>query len=129
MKDFDTWNREKKAVDSRARPETIFWHEREVWWCALGVNVGVETDGKHENFERPLLIVKKFNADMFWALPLTSREHRGTHYVNVHYEGGTSTAMLSQIRTVSTKRLIRKIGMIPEPGFDAIRKKLRDYLL
>ena len=129
MKDFDTWNREKKIIDSRERSHDVFWHQREVWWCSLGINVGVETDGKHENFERPMLIIKKFNADMFWALPLTSRDHHGPYYFAVRYEGGESTVMLSQIRTVSTKRLIRKIGMISEVDFDAIRKKLREYFI
>jgi hypothetical protein len=38
------------------------------------------TDGKHPSFERPVLVVKKFNGDMFWGLPLTSRERSGKIY-------------------------------------------------
>jgi hypothetical protein len=39
-KDFDGWNETKKRTDLR-RGEP-FHHEREVWWCTLGVNVGSE---------------------------------------------------------------------------------------
>jgi hypothetical protein len=34
-------------------------HEREVWGCSLGANIGVEADGKHDNFERPVLVLMK----------------------------------------------------------------------
>ncbi|OGG54596.1 hypothetical protein A3C20_01930 [Candidatus Kaiserbacteria bacterium RIFCSPHIGHO2_02_FULL_55_25] len=99
-KDFDTWNERKKAIHASAQPRDLFFfHEREVWWCTLGVNVGVETDGKHASFERPALVVKKFNADMFWGLPLTSRERSGKFFKVVRYEGGSSTASFPNSET------------------------------
>jgi mRNA interferase MazF len=54
-KDFDRWNKKKKALNET--DFTDYVHEREVWWCALGVNVGLEADGKHDNFERPVLVL------------------------------------------------------------------------
>ena len=60
-KDFDRWNEKKKYTHKREFADHV--HEREVWWSALGVNIGVEIDGKHENFERPVLVVRKFNND------------------------------------------------------------------
>ena len=41
LKNFDEWNGQKKKVHNR--DEQIIFHEREIWWCSLGVNVGVET--------------------------------------------------------------------------------------
>jgi len=32
-----------------------------IWRCSLGVNLGVEADGKEEHFRRPVLILKAFN--------------------------------------------------------------------
>lgn len=43
LKDVDGWNGKKKKVHNRA--DTPFFHTREIWWCALGVNVGFEQDG------------------------------------------------------------------------------------
>ena len=73
-KDFDTWNKEKKVVDKKAVNQSLFFHVREIWWCSTGLNIAVEADGKNENFERPMLVIKKFNADMIWVLPLTTKE-------------------------------------------------------
>ncbi|MBU2219125.1 hypothetical protein KKG15_01365 [Patescibacteria group bacterium] len=39
-KDFDAWNIQKKKIHSR--DEKILFHEREIWWCSLGVNIGFE---------------------------------------------------------------------------------------
>jgi len=46
----------------------------------------------------------------------------------VRYENGTSTAILSQLRTMSTKRLLRKVGVIPENEFRVILEILKGYL-
>src|SRR5579864_8524776 len=55
-KNFDAWNEQKKVADGREIASDFFFHERELWWCALGANMGVEADGKHDLFERPVLI-------------------------------------------------------------------------
>ena len=96
-KDFKKWHDKKTHLHDKG--SRVFFHEREVWWCTLGVNVGVETDGKHASFERPALVVKKFNADMFWGLPLTSRERSGKFFKVVRYEGGSSTASFPNSET------------------------------
>ena len=124
-KDFDSWNKEKKITNRREVGYDFFYYPREVWWCAVGVNVGVETDGKHENFERPVLIIRKFNKDMFWGIPLTTNEKTGEFYQKIKHDEGVSWAVLSQIKTFSTKRLLRKIGRISEEEFEMIQNKLR----
>jgi hypothetical protein len=43
QKDFDKWNETKKKIHDRIN--TPFFNEREVWWCVLGRNIGVEQDG------------------------------------------------------------------------------------
>ena len=47
------------------------FHEREIWWCALGVNVGSEQDGVAKTYEPPILVIKNFNGQVLWAVPLT----------------------------------------------------------
>ena len=127
-KDFDNWNNIKKQIDGKNISQDLFFYEREVWWCSVGLNVGVESDGKNESFERPVLIIKKFNGDMIWVLPLTSKEHFGKHYQKIVHDSGISWVYLSQIKTISTKRLLRKIGMISELEFSEILNKINEYI-
>ena len=127
-KDFDNWNIIKKEINTKDVSRDLFFYEREVWWCSMGINVGVESDGKNENFERPCLIIKKFNSDMIWVVPLTSKEHYGSHYQKIKHEAGVSWVCLSQIKTLSTKRLLRKIGMISEREFFVTLDKINQYI-
>ena len=124
-KDFNKWNEEKKVNNKKEVDRNLFYTERDVWWCAVGVNIGVETDGKHENFERPVLIIRKFNQHMFWCVILTSNVRVGDFYQKITHEGGSSWVMLSQFKTLSTKRLLRRIGRISEDQFDNIRLRLK----
>ena len=71
-KDFQKWHTKKTEIE-RSNDIRIFFHEREVWWCTIGSNVGFEQDGKGEKFARPVLIFKKFNKEIFWALPLSTK--------------------------------------------------------
>ena len=128
IKDFDQWNTIKKKIDEKKIDRDLFFYEREVWWCSLGLNVGVESDGKNQHFERPILIIKKFNSEMLWVVPLTSRERTGDHYHKITHDSGVSWICLSQIRTISTKRLLRKIGMVGEREFSEVLIKIADYV-
>lgn len=59
-KDFDSWNKLKKRVNYAFR-ERDRAKEREIWWCLIGHNIGSEQDGSYERFERPVIILKRFN--------------------------------------------------------------------
>ncbi len=127
-KDFDKWNIEKKAVDGKGVNKNLFFYAREIWWCSAGLNIGVEANGKNENFERPMLIIKKFNADMLWVLPLTTKEKQDKYHYKLDYETIKSWVILSQMKTVSTKRLLRKIGSITELDFREVVEALQSIL-
>lgn len=94
-KQFDLWNKKKKYVEARAHSENLYLHEREVWWCSVGVNIGVEIDGKNNVFE-------------------------------VKHSLGSSFANLAQLRLFSTKRVLRKVGMVSECTFVDVRLALQD---
>ena len=53
-KDFDRWNALKKKTEEK--PDNFGVNQREIWWTSLGLNVGVETDGKNADFE---IVIKK----------------------------------------------------------------------
>lgn len=125
-KDFDGWNKLKKYVNTK--PDNFGVHEREIWWTSLGVNVGVEIDGKHKVFERPALIIRKFNRQMVWVLPTTSVNKDERFYEKFLFNGTEYFAVLTQLRTVSTKRLVRKVGMMPKSDFERVVERVRGFL-
>ena len=124
-KDFDTWNGYKKGLHSR--PDAPFCHERELWWCALGVNVGFEQDGSGDEYRRPILILKGFSKQTCFVVPLTTATD--THALRPSVglvDGKEARALLSQIRVIDTKRLVRKIGYLHKDIFARMRKTAKD---
>ena len=71
QKDFPGWHRQKEQL--HAQHHTPTFQEREIWWCSVGVNVGHEMDGKNQFYNRPVLIVRKFNPHIFFGVPLTTK--------------------------------------------------------
>lgn len=114
-KDFDTWNGQVSKLD--ATTFKGFFYEPEIWWCALGVNIGSEQDGKNESFERPVLIVRKVSKDLLWIVPFTSKISDNEFMVLTGSTGITSELLLRQFRSISCKRLLRKIGKIKRAVF------------
>lgn len=118
-KDYKKWMKEKSGINNeKARP---FFHEREIWFASLGENVGYEQDGGGERFLRPILILKKFNNNIVWALPLTRTDKKNKYYFHISPD---SVAILSQIRLVDAKRLQYKTGDVKEVDFIKIKEAL-----
>ena len=117
---FDVWINLKKAIHASSRIPAI--KQGEVWWCAMGENVGIEINGKNQVFSRPVLIFKKLSRFGFVGIPLTSQPHSGCWYVPFNFQGKTSIAVLSQIRTFSVLRLYRRMGTLPESDLRMIKE-------
>ncbi len=121
-RDFDRWNELKKILHSK--PEKITFNEGEIWWCSLGLNLGSEQDGKNELFERPVLILRKFNESIALIAPLTSVLKRNRY----HYILGTEAVILSQLRLVSVKRFQRFVKIIPDTDVVRIKERHIDLI-
>ncbi|MFH1183402.1 MAG: type II toxin-antitoxin system PemK/MazF family toxin [Candidatus Moraniibacteriota bacterium] len=106
----------------------MFFHETEVWFCHLGINIGHEEAGKGDWFLRPVLILKKFNDKVFWAIPLTKTFRTGKYYYSFYFKDNKSTAILSQIRLLDAKRLRYKVGKISKKNFFNIKQKIKQLL-
>ncbi len=136
-KDFDRWNAQKKTLDANPAPR-VFVHERELWFAHVGTNIGFEQDGRGDESLRPVLVLRKFNNEIFWALPLTKTDKaEHPYYAEVEYVGFpevagaprlSSVAILSQLRLIDGKRLRYKIGTVPADTGAAIKRKTRRLL-
>ena len=84
--------------------------------------MGSEINGKNEVFSRPILIYKKLSRYKYMAVPLTSKEHIGSWYVNFVQNGKNQTAVLSDARIMSIKRLYSRLGKVDESDMQNIRQ-------
>ncbi|KKP89605.1 MAG: hypothetical protein UR94_C0034G0006 [Parcubacteria group bacterium GW2011_GWA2_36_10] len=106
----------------------VYFYEREIWWASLGENIGFEQNGKDESFSRPVLILKKFNNHLTWVLPLTSQDKIGKYYYPTNIDNKNGFIILSQIRAISIKRLIRKIATLDKDTFKKVKSKIKSFL-
>lgn len=136
-KDFNQWNKKKKSLDSLPDDtDVLFPKEGWVWMCSLGINVGFEQNGIGAAYERPTLVIKKFNNKMFWIVPLSSRQKRLDFYYNftdphgnkAAPNGNKAAAILAQLRLVSAKWFIRDMYQFDEADFEAIQKLLAAFM-
>ena len=129
MKDFDSWNELKKKIEDEKNDPDKFPKEGEVWMSSLGRNIGYEQNGSGDNFSSPILIIKKFNNHMFWAISLSTKQKDFDFYFNYTDPNNQKvSAILAQMKLVSVKRLKRKLYDVPNELFDEIKQKLKSFL-
>jgi len=127
MKKFDEWNKIKKEINQNIKD--ILPAKRQVWWLSAGLNIGVEEDGKNNNFERPVLVVRVFNKQCFLGIPITSADKTNKkYYFPIEYNGDKYFLILSQIRLFSTKRLLRKIFKLDGQEFLKTKQELKKVI-
>lgn len=129
---FDDWNGLKQELhfDKKQYP---FYREREIWWIAIGQNIGSEVYGKGEDHLRPVLILKKFGRG-FLGIPLTSKEkNNNPHFFHIPQKHTKdSWAMITQIKFFDAKRLYNKPSLgnkISEKIFNNLKEKIRNIFL
>ncbi len=127
MKKFDNWNEVKKQIETE--PLGRHYKDREIYYVKIGENIGFEQSGKGKEFIRPVLILKKFNKTFFYGVPLSTTKKRGKYYFEFNFiNGKTSVAILSQVKSFDTKRLLNKIGMMKQEDFVKIKNEIRKIL-
>jgi mRNA interferase MazF len=104
-------------------------HRGEVWFIDLNPAQGREQSGR-----RPCLIVSddrlnKSPAELVIVVPITSKDKRiPSHVEIVPPEGGLqvrSFIKCEDIRSISTDRLIKAMGMVNRATLDSVEERLR----
>lgn len=130
-KDYKEWHNKKKLLNEREDIDNIFFREKEVWWIALGLNIGFEQDGKGEEFRRPVLILKKFNKYLVLVVPLTTKIKKDNkYYVSCPIIGDDTSrmAIISQTKPIDTKRFIDKLGVVYDDSYIKIKNAIKDMI-
>ena len=123
---YKKWINKKFKISTLERVHQI--HEGEVYWCSLGLNIGDEENGNGEDFRRPVLVIKKFNNNIFWGIPLSTKIKDSKYYIKVTLRNETVSAMISQLRIIDSQRLDDKIGYIKKSDLKNIKIELTKLL-
>jgi hypothetical protein len=90
---YEDWHEVKVRLQTnQKRP---YFYERDIWWVAIGMNLGDEEYGKGCNFVRPVLIMKRLSQNLFFGF-----------------------------RSYDLCRLLSKIGMIDQFEFAVVKEKM-----
>jgi len=127
FKNFIEWIHTKMRLDGRVRKINSI-KEGEVYWCALGENIGDEENGKGNLFRRPVLVFKKFNNNIFWGIPMSTKNKGNIYYVKVLLKDIEQSAIISQLRILDSKRLDLYIGYISKDSFVKIQSSVKNLI-
>jgi mRNA-degrading endonuclease toxin of MazEF toxin-antitoxin module len=95
----------------------------------MGTNIGNEVNGTGDQYDRPVLVIRPFNAQTFFGVALSGRRKSGPYYFPLGViSEREAIANLSQVRLYDTKRLLRKIETLDEVIFEALCEKLSHIL-
>ena len=127
-KDFDKWNERKKEIDNLSDYLPLY-HERQIRWCRLGLNIGFEQDGTNSEYSRPVLIIKGFSRNVCLVAPLSTSIKKNPYYINIgKVSEKNASVIISQLRLIDTKRLDQHIFTLDKNMFEIIRKAIRDLI-
>lgn len=128
MKDFDGWIEKKRSCHYKTSLPPMF-KERDIWWVSIGTNVGFEEDGKNSNFVRPVLVIKKFNRELFLGIPMSTKLKDSKYYVPVSVKNQIVSVLSSQMRALSAKRIWNKMAELDEKDFLRVLAEVRRFFI
>ena len=128
---FINWTKKKIQYHVNKEKKGLFFHQGQDWWAALGQNIGFEMDGKNEEFHRPVLILKKYNAKMCLVVPLTTKMKHPPVWYHVSVPGGDRprVANITQGRTISSKRLLRKESTLEKKYLEVVSRAFKKQFI
>lgn len=127
-RDFDNWNKQKKELNytTKSLPNFV---EKEVWWTTQGINIGDEIYGKPPIFTRPAIIIRKYNKRLFFGALMSTKAKANKYYIPICVNKKVVFVIISQLRTLSSKRLCSRIGEINDEDFRHIADTIKRLCL
>lgn len=123
--DLDAWNAEKKRLSQRDKLPVF--RVGEVWWCSLGLGLGVEVSGKGAQFRRPVIVLRKLGVSGCIVAPITTKPKTGDWFHALDWGQGPRWVMLHQMRFVSAARLSNRVVTLSAAQVNAVRAQARAF--
>ncbi len=122
IKDFEAWNVQKQKVDQKEAG--IYLRAGDVRWVILGINVGSEIDGKGASFTRPALVIR-IVGNMALIIPLSTKIKSMAGYLNLKLNDKEMSLCINQMKVVSQKRILHRLGHISEAKLDSVKDEVK----
>lgn len=127
LKIFVFWTKIKVKIHLSERK--VYPKVKEIWWVSLGQNIGVEVNGKNEKFERPVVVIKVFNNYGMLVAPISSKIKEDKYFIDyINNDGEKNIINMSQIRSISSKRFIRKVGELSADDFERVKRVFLSFV-
>jgi mRNA interferase MazF len=127
VNNFDLWNEQKQTIHNGEKNRYV--KEGDIWWCALGINIGNEQNGGQNGFERPILVIRKFSNQTCLIALLTTKTCSHPFRIKINnINDHQNLVILSQLKTIDTKRLKNKIHKLSSREFNKIKKAIRELI-
>jgi len=123
---YNSWNKLKQNInfEKKVKKYPKPW---EIWNIYNGLNIWYESIWKWEDFERPVLIIKKIGS-MFLCITMTTKwkdDNKFYFRINNSYFNKKSYLTLSQWKCIDNKRFIKKISRLSKSDLFEIIKRLK----
>ncbi len=125
IKDFENWNFVKQRIDKEERDINI--RAGEIRWIMFGVNVGSEIDGKGSSFTRPGLIISISGSNIALVVPMSTKIKDVAGYISFEWKGEIISLCIHQIRVISQKRILRRMGRISENKLQLFKEEIKKF--
>lgn len=122
QKIFDYWNNIKKKIDLN-KSDNFYIKQRDIWSVRMWKNIWFEEDWKWEDYERPVIVMKKIWI-MYLCLAMTTKWKSSDFYFKVNEN---SFVILSQLKSFDMKRFHYKKWVVSEDIFKELQKKLKTF--
>jgi mRNA interferase MazF len=127
IKRFDEWTEVKKKIEKEER--IISLRKGDIRWCSIGVNVGMEIDGKGAGFTRPVLVLRVIGSHLALVAPLSTKIKTIPGYIAFDFQGKTLSVCANQIKMISQKRIYERQGKMSNNKFLALREEIFKFLM
>lgn len=64
---------------------------------------------------------------LFLVVPLTKKQKDNKYYFNIKHNNIDSWVILSQVRLISSRRLLRRTGALSEDKFKEVTDKIKNF--
>ncbi len=119
---FNKWCELKKEIHLWEK-QKFYVKQREIWSTKMWQNIWFEEDWKWDDFERPVLVLKKIWI-LYLCLSMTIKWKNNDFYFDLFWNK-KSFIILSQPKLFDLKRFHYKIWMVNKETFSEIQKKLK----
>lgn len=122
-KNFKDWLQVKEKLEDNSYLPVVM--NGDIWSLHVGINLGMEIDGKGEDFVRPVYVFKRLSKHAFIGIPLS---RKGDSHYKYEIDDTGSFLVFSQIKSFSIKRCISFITNLTSVQQDKVYQEFNRFI-